>query len=310
MDETSPQRGRVVIWRVSDGRAGHDTQSTGLQQAMAAIKDCDSHELGVQPASLNLPNLLLGRFPPGDSLPDPDFIIGAGHGTHLSLLAARRARGGKTVVLMKPTLPLALFDFCLIPSHDLPPRRNNVLVTQGALNCVIPSRDHLSNTGMILIGGESRHYGWDNEDLLRQIRGITAGLGGVKWEIADSPRTPDSTRLALRGQQSAGLVFVPFKDSPRGWLTERLRTVHTVWITEDSISMIYEALTAGAAVGILSVPVKRNSRITRAIDTMVKKGLVIRYTDWQGGDALRPVDPPLNEAARCARLLFEKTGLI
>ena len=275
---------------------------------MAAIKDCDSYELGAQPVSLNLLHLLLGRFPPGDPLPDPDFIIGAGHGTHMTLLAACRARRGNTVVLMKPTLPASLFDFCLIPAHDLPPQRNNILVTQGALNCVIPSRDHLANTGIILIGGESRHFGWDNEDLLRQIRDITGGLDDVQWEITDSPRTPDSTRLALRGLKSTRLEFVPYKESPGEWLSERLRSVHTAWITEDSISMIYEALTAGAAVGILSVPVKRHGRITGAIETMVKNGLVTRYAGWRAGAALRVVDPPLYEADRCARLLFEKTG--
>lgn len=277
---------------------------------MGAIKDCDSYELGACPAALNLRHILLSRFPPGDLLPDPDFIIGAGHGTHLTLLAAGRSRGGKTVVLMKPSLPTRLFDYCLVPAHDLPQERKNILPTQGVLNSVVPSRERRPDSGIILIGGRSRHYRWDDEDLLRQIRGILDGHDGVHWEIADSPRTPVSSRSALQGLNSTATEFVPYEDSPQGWLVERLRSVQMAWITEDSISMIYEALTAGAVVGILSVPVKRYGRITRAIDTMVTGGLVTRYADWQAGAAMRPVDPPMHEAARCARLLFEKTGFV
>lgn len=299
----------MVVWRISDGRAGHDTQSTGLLQALAAIKDCSGHELRTLPVHISLMGSILGRFPAGASLPDPDFIIGAGHGTHLPLLAAGRARGGNTVVLMKPTLPVSLFDYCLIPAHDLPPARDNILATQGVLNCAVPSREQIPTAGMILIGGASRHYGWDAPGLARQIREICAVYKNSHWLIADSPRTPAATRLALAGIDYAGLEFVPHETTNRGWLAERLRYAATVWVTEDSISMICEALSAGAAVGIMSVPIKRRGRITRAVDNMAQAGLITRYSAWRAGALLRPPDPPLHEAARCARWLLEKTGL-
>ena len=73
------------------------------------------------------------------TLPTPDLLLGAGHHTHLSLLAARRIRGGKVVVLMRPSLPPGLFDLCLIPEHDAPPARPNVLATRGALNRIQPA---------------------------------------------------------------------------------------------------------------------------------------------------------------------------
>lgn len=250
-----------------------------------------------------------GRFPAGDSLPDPDFILGAGHGTHLTLLAAGRARGGNTVVLMKPSLPQSLFDFCLIPAHDRPPVRDNILVTQGALNCVEPSREQIPATGMILIGGTSRHYEWDVPGLDRQIREICSSNKDTHWVITDSPRTPAGTRRVLSGVKCPGVDFVPHETTDRGWLAERLRSAASVWVTEDSISMICEALTAGGAVGVMSVPFKRHSRITLAVENMAKAGLVTRYAAWQAGACLQPAYPPLHEAARCARLLLEKTGL-
>jgi len=310
LNEPVGQRDKIVVWRVSDGRAGHDTQSRGLSQALAAIKDCECHELCAQPVSENLLNILPHRFPAGDSLPDPDFIIGAGHGTHMTLLAAGRARGGKTVVLMKPGLPGFLFDYCLIPAHDRPPQRHNILVTRGVLNCASPAGEKIPHQGLILIGGSSRHYDWDAHELAHQIREVCAASSEVRWLIADSPRTPSGTRPSLSGTESAGWEYIPFETTGPGWLAQRLAYATTVWVTEDSISMICEALTAGAAVGILSIPVKRHGRITRAVDEMVKAGLITRFSAWRDGAPLRPASPPLYEAARCARLLLEKTGWI
>lgn len=309
MNETRGQRGNIVIWRISDGRPGHDTQTRGLQQALAAIKECDCHELLAQPAVENLTHLVRSRFPAGDPLPDPDFIIGAGHGTHLTLLCAGRARGGKTVVLMQPTLPVSLFDYCLIPAHDRPPRQHNILVTRGVLNCVMPSREHVPADGMILIGGVSRHYDWDAPGLMRQIQEICAASRDIHWVIADSPRTPPATRQSLSGMKQGAWEFVPHETTEQGWLAQRLRHAATIWVTEDSISMICEALTAGAAVGVLSVPAKRRNRITLAVDNMAQTGLVTRFSTWQAGARLSPADPPLQEAARCARILLEQTGL-
>lgn len=308
MNETRGQREKIIVWRVSDGRAGHDTQSRGLSQALAALKDSECHELCAQPISKNLLNILPHRFPAGDSLPDPDFVIGAGHGTHMTLLAAGRARGGKTVVLMKPSLPVFLFDYCLIPDHDRPPQRQNILVTQGVLNCAVPSGEKIPGRGMILIGGASRHYGWDTQALAHQIREVCAESMDVHWLIADSPRTPSVTRPSLSGPATGEWEYIPYETTGPGWITERLSSAATVWVTEDSISMICEALTAGAAVGVLTVPVKRYGRVTRAVDALAKAGLITRFSAWQAGAPLRPANPPLNEAARCARLLLEICG--
>lgn len=298
-----------MIWRVTDGRAGHDTQSSGLQRAFAALRDCTCHDLPAEPVTGNLWHILARRFPAGASLPDPDFIIGAGHGTHMTLLAACRARGGKTVVLMQPSLPTSLFDYCLIPAHDTPRRRHNVLVTRGVLNCVSPSTKQAPAEGLILLGGPSRHYDWDVPELLRHIQELRTHAKNIHWLITDSPRTPPETRRFLSRETDIRGEFIPYEISAPGWLAQRLGRAATVWVTEDSISMICEALTAGAAVGVLPVPVKRHSRITRAVEDMAASGLITRFSAWQAGAPLHPADPPLNEAARCAQLLLEKTGL-
>ena len=94
-----PEPSRVV-WRFSDGKSGHDNQSLGLVDALQRRTRIHSYDIPVQPGAAL--DWLIGRFPAGSLLPDPWLIIGAGHATHLPMLAARRARGGRTAVLMRP----------------------------------------------------------------------------------------------------------------------------------------------------------------------------------------------------------------
>ena len=82
--------------------------------------------------------------------------LGFGHATHLHLLAAQRAYGGKTIVLMQPSLPAKLFDLCLIPEHDQYQGNAEYLQTRGVLNPIQPEGEHASNQALIMIGGPSK----------------------------------------------------------------------------------------------------------------------------------------------------------
>ncbi len=153
----------LVIWRFCDGKAGHDHQSQGLLEALARLRPVESLTLNPPPPPVGqmLFSLIRGALPEWREWPAPDLLIGAGHGAHLALLAARRCRGGKIIVLMRPTLPFGLFDLCLIPDHDSPPSRPNILPTRGALNHLQPSATLEPDRGLLLIGGPSTHFGWD-----------------------------------------------------------------------------------------------------------------------------------------------------
>ena len=56
------------------------------------------------------------------------------------------------------------------------------------------------------------------------------------------------------------------------WLQRRFADVTEVWTSEDSISMIYEALTAGAPLGLLKLRRGKANRITAAVDALVERG--------------------------------------
>ncbi len=137
-------------------------------------------------------------FPQESGCQHPTCILTAGHRTHLPALAARRPRGGRIVVLMKASLPLRWFDLCLIPQHDDPPQRNNVIATRGVLHEVRPSERHDPVTGLILLGGSSRHHDWDTDTITMQVRQVVTAQPDIHFVIGDSPRTPPPDTLQRR----------------------------------------------------------------------------------------------------------------
>jgi hypothetical protein len=294
---------------MSDGRRGHDAQSRGLALALQRLVPCTVHTLDAPGLLATLRDWLRGVFAAGRHLPAPQLILGAGHATHLPMLAARRARGGRVVVLMKPSLPLSWFDCCLIPEHDRPPARGNVIATRGMLNHVQPAATQDPAFGLILVGGPSKHYHWDAPALLAQIRALLDHSPGVTWTITDSPRTPPATRAALKEAAQPNAAFQPHAECDPGWLEQQYARAGTVWVSRDSLSMIYEALTAGAAVGILDAPRARPGRVSRAVDDLLRAGLVTDFSAWQRGVRPAPPAEEFNEARRCARLIKER-GLL
>ncbi|HAJ93196.1 MAG TPA: nucleoside-diphosphate sugar epimerase [Gammaproteobacteria bacterium] len=295
-----PDRARVV-WRFSDGKAGHDSQSLGLVDALKRRGPVDAYDIPVRSGAGM--DWLLGRFPAGSLLPDPWLMIGAGHSTHLPLLSARRVRGGKAVVLMRPDLPKSLFDLCIIPEHDRPEPAANILVTCGSLNRMQPVYMTGSNRGLLMIGGPSRHYHWDHRQVVEQIARVIRYSPVRDWILTTSRRTPPGFAEYIRQMifnRNLKLTVLSCRDTTDQWLALQLSRSCCTWVTEDSVSMIYEALTAGVPVGLLSVPPRRRDRIVNGVQALVASRNVMRFSDWSAGRPLPRPRQVFDEANRIA----------
>ncbi len=296
----------TTLWLITDNKPGHRSQLQGLAQALAARTAVETHWIDAPAGRNALWHWLAGRFPPGAALPDPDFILVAGHRTHLAGLAARRARGGKLIALMRPSLPLAWFDLCVIPQHDQPPPRANVIATRGVLNTARPSPEREAGKGLFLIGGPSKHHGWDAAGLIAQIDAILAATPAVRWTLTTSRRTPVETEVALLALQARGVDVRPVGDTPPGWAMAQVARSAQAWVTEDSVSMVYESLTAGAATGLLAVPRLGETRITAGVAELQREGLVTSFASWQRAGILRAPQARLCEADRVAEVVLSR----
>ena len=298
-----------VIWRVSDGRPGHDAQSKGLISALSDLLPCDQYDIRVPLSPGDYAFGLFKQFPAGKNFPDPDLIIGAGHSTHGPMLMARHARGGKTAVLMRPSLPTRLFNLCLIPEHDKVIEADNIIMTEGPLNLSRPSSSLSPEHGLVLIGGESKHFHWEEETLIQQLSSIVKHED-VNWTIADSRRTPESTRNLLRKLSSKKSPHFVYGDKNGPGILELLQRSAKVWVSEDSMSMIYEALSTGSRVGVLPLRRKSNSRLASVSESLANKQMITMYKDWQASRTLSPPVKILNESARCAKALVDRLAWI
>ncbi len=221
---------------IGDGKPGHENQSRGLAEAFQRTAGGKINYVaaeGIFRTAKAIQKVSENHGP-------PEFLIAAGHRTHWPLLYAARRLKVKSIVLMKPTLPTKCFTWCIIPHHDFKGGKSkpHVIRSFGALNRILPTTGNRSGK-LALIGGPSSSYGWDTKQLLAQLKSIGSGL-----IIADSRRTPEG--FLQETQREIELCkFAPHRDLPEGWLQERLKEISEIYVTEDSVSMIYEALVAG-----------------------------------------------------------------
>jgi mitochondrial fission protein ELM1 len=291
----------LSIWLICDGRMGHENQSLGLAEAIVRLVPGGIHRISIAGARGPFARIRAATAASPD-LPPPDLILAAGHSTHPALWWLARKHRATSIVLMKPSLPVGCFDLCIAPAHDFPSGKMppNLITTRGAINRVIPGS--AERTGkLILIGGPSKTHGWDGAALLGMLKSCT-DRGG--WELTDSRRTPVGFLDQIRAEVP-GLAVFPHGQTPPQWVPEKLGMAKEVWVTEDSISMIYEALTGGAKVGLLPVPrLHRDARVLRSVDALVADGYLTRFEDWENKHRLAKPPEVLREADRCAELVI------
>lgn len=294
----------LTIWRFTDGKRGHENQTLGLIEALCQLTPCKVETLSVAKGWSFFFNWLFKRFPEGKQLPKPDLIIGAGHATHWPMLAARRSYGGKIAVLMKPSLPLSWFDWVIAPEHDCLPEVAGVIPTIGPINRIRPGQQD-ERTGLMLIGGPSSEYGWNETALLKQIHLIALHQPEVSWHLTSSRRTPASFISNVEKLGLSNLRAITHDKVGAKWLPEHLAQSAQVWVTPDSASMVYEALTSGAAVGCFELPFLKPGRVARGLEKLINEKRLTSFTDWQTTGKLLPNTQPLNEAERCAEALLQ-----
>ena len=296
----------MVIWRISDGKAGHVNQLNSLVDALQQRQQVEEYILPTPKLRTMLLEVAKRRFTIGKDLPDPTLIACAGHSTHLAALWARAVRGGRVITVMKPTMPMQWFDLCIVPDHDGVRERPGVLVTRGSLNAMGRSSSRDANRALLLIGGPSRHYRWSDEKIMGQLKMIADRDPHLNWSLISSRRTPQSliSRLRECAVLPPGMRLHDERVNDSVFL--ELARVSRVWVTEDSMSMTYEAITAGGAVGLLEVPRRRNSRVTRGVDNLIAKGWVTAFKQWEFGELLTPAPLALDEARRCADWICER----
>lgn len=294
---------------LSDGRPGHENQSVGLALALARRTGATHEVVKLDPKASVFARMRAAAVSATDHGQDaratrPDLLISAGHRTHLPLWWAARRLGARSVVVMKPSLPLGCFDLSLMPRHDAPAGTIDTakrVLTRGALNRVPEELPRKEPFGLVLVGGPSKHHGWDATALEPMIARVIAARPDLAWTVADSRRTPEGFLNGFLTPTTPLVSKVPHQTTGPGWLAGELARASVVWATEDSVSMVHEAATSGAATGVLPAPRIGGGRVLRATDELVAAGFATRFPEQPAVPATR-----FHEAGRCADLIVAR----
>ena len=289
---------------------GHQNQALALLEALrerlnlrVEVLEISDHPL----PGLRLLHAIICSF----GLERPDLVVGAGHSTHGAMVGLGVLRRVPTLVIMRPSLPMGCFSRVVAPSHDLlgataSPR---LIPTFGPLCRKAPpwvSRRSTSQQWprtLILLGGPSSHHSFD----LAALQGhlallLDADSDPEGWCLVESRRTPAEALQRLGGDLGLTLSqLMPWKHCPSGWLVAALAQRPVVWVSEDSMSMLFEAVSAGCRVGVLPIP-RRDGRfrLQHSLDRLVAEGYVLPLAAWREGQQLHDPPQPLEEAGRVA----------
>ena len=260
-----------TIWRLLDGKTGHEKQSLALVKNLKNQANCKIYNINIQDLQNPFLALILKKYNLNKGLIRPDIAIGAGHKTHFHLLAIKRYFGAKIVVIMKPSLPLKLFDLCVIPKHDDIKSGSNVFITNTPLVNFNLNMKKKENMALFLIGGPSRHFHWDSKIILDQIKNISKKFKFKKLLITTSRRTPldfidEFNRLNIKNIQ-----LYEHTKIINNWLDKNIIKVKNIWVTNDSYSMLIEAIASGAYTDILELKIKKKSKLSKEINLVKKK---------------------------------------
>jgi mitochondrial fission protein ELM1 len=200
-----------------------------------------------------------------------DIVISAGSSVACVNLAVARRNDAKSITVMKPgILPLGLFDLVLMPEHDHPPARRNVLKILGSLNSVDavsmkadfdkllgvrPGLAGLKDARPVkiglLIGGDSKNYKFTPETtvfLCEQIKKIADEKDGFIF-VTTSRRTPpfviDVIKSHFGAEPRCKLLVVATVDNPEGVVGAIFYLSDIVVVSGESISMVSEAAASG-----------------------------------------------------------------
>ncbi len=225
-----------------------------------------------------------------------DFFISAGGNmVPLNLCLAKESRG-KSIVLMTPSFPFNFFrfDLAVIPEHDagrVPEENFRTLVAPNMIDqtnledSAKKMRGELPNISKIkfgvFLGGDTPVYKMNLTDI-EKLLSILERISGLEGDylMTTSRRTPDSICRFLKSKtvtlKGCQLMVIASED-PRPEVVGGIMALSEVLIvTEESVSMISEALSSGKRVIVLTLNKEALSKkIQRFHEKLLQNSAVI-----------------------------------
>lgn len=195
----------------------------------------------------------------------PDYVISCGSSLAGVNYLIARENLAKSLVVMRPSfLPWSRFDLVVIPCHDRPLCRHNVVTIEGALNFVDERQFSLSLESLkeklrikdvdcaefiaFLLGGDSKGFTLSSSlvaSILRQLKDV-AQKNNFGLLVSTSRRTPREleklVKKELENFSFCKLLIIANEKNIPGAVSAILGLSRIAVVSPESISMISEAV--------------------------------------------------------------------
>jgi len=223
-----------------------------------------------------------------------DIVLSCGSSTASVNLLLSRENNAKSVVVMKPALVgLRHFDLAIVPNHDGLKKRENIVITDAALNLLNEKRsiffaDKLKDKiGPVekkaiglLIGGDTKNFKMSIEKIKDVIESTIKISADYDMEIfvSTSRRTPKEIEGYLKSRLSSEsrcrLLIIANEDNPHATVEAILGLSDIVLVSEESVSMISEAASSKGYRIVFRQGDYSDKRHNRFLDNLEKSGYI------------------------------------
>ena len=255
-----------VLW-IKDNNIGHEKQVQVLLDELS-----NSLNLNIESRTVN-GSIPFFRYIDKVKENYYDLIIGAGHKTYPHIIKTKNTqkKSCKNIAILAPTFNKNKFDFICAPSHDAQKLKNltNVILYEGSL-AKVSTNDVDRKIGLIAIGGTNKHYHFDENHIISQIKFFLSLHPNKHFYIFNSRRTPSSMNNKLELLVNESLDFCNININSLSFESV-LHKASIKLITKDSMNMVYESLSCKGNTYLLDMKSKNlDDKVVLNIENLIK----------------------------------------
>jgi KDO2-lipid IV(A) lauroyltransferase len=211
-----------------------------------------------------------------------DFVVSCGSSLAAANVFMSIENNAKNVVIMKPGIPgFGKFSLAVIPRHDKPPARKNIVMTTLAPNLI--DRDSLRDQGAklkqqmqldrsivvgALIGGNNPEFTMTKEAAGKVILGLLefCKMHDANLLVTTSRRTPKDVEALFKerlgNSKLCKLLVIANERNIEGTVAGILGLSNIVVVSGESVSMVSEAIHSGKKIVVFDLE-KKNKTVTK-----------------------------------------------
>lgn len=309
----------LIAWVLTDGKAGDELQALSVAEALGL--DPEIRRVRPRPPFTWL--MPWGPIDPRErpgarnspvAPPFPDIAIASGRRAVPYLRFVKRASGGRTytVFLKDPRTGPKTADFIWSPTYDrlrgpnvlntlTPPHRVSAERLRAARDNPNPRLAALPRPRVaVLVGGDSRHHRFTDEDIARFLARLTAlAETGAGLMMTASRRTPPALRDALVRLAGSHRGFF-WDGSGENPYVALLANADAIVATADSFNMIGEAAATGAPILVFE-PTGGHPKLKVFMKGLKDHGAVHPFEGRLEGTAYEPLNSTFQIAGAIAQ---------